>query len=286
MKRADLKFLKEEFQTAMNEVVGNDFYTSILKRKFTHSKRVLENGINIINHDIPELLKQPRLVQQCEQALFFHDIGRFEETVNLYKDELINTLKHYDHGILGAEILAKNENYNDIKIILAIRHHGHLIEEFYSDKDFQKLPSALQTEAETMIKIVRDADKLDLFYLQKYYDNIEKDYTFTKFIDKQKFGHLTPKVLEQFFSHQPINNRLMKTFSDRILECISAAQFVSHKEVIIFAKLLSSSTNIALLPYCAIFSTIFGLSSIHKKSQALTPKCFSNCATNSSDSLG
>lgn len=221
MKRADLKFLKEEFQTAMNEVVGNDFYTSILKRKFTHSKRVLENGINIINHDIPEILKQPRLVQQCEQALFFHDIGRFEETVNLYKDELINTLKHYDHGILGAEILAKNENYNDIKIILAIRHHGHLIEEFYSDKDFQKLPSALQTEAETMIKIVRDADKLDLFYLQKYYDNVEKDYTFTKFIDKQKFGHLTPKVLEQFFSHQPINHRLMKTFSDRILGCIS-----------------------------------------------------------------
>ena len=220
MERIDINFLKEEFQNARKEIADSEFYTDILKRKYTHSVRVWKNGIRIINHDIPQLLKHPKLEQQFEFALFFHDIGRFRENVNICKDEQQNKPKnHYDHCVLGAEILAQSKDYNDIKIVLAVRHHGHLIEEFYNDADFKNLSKLKQKEAETMIKVLRDADKLDLFYWQKYHNLIENDLIFHTMSEERKFGPASPEVIEQLLSQSPIDHNLMKTFSDRILGC-------------------------------------------------------------------
>ena len=71
MKRDAVTFLKEEFQNAMNEIADSEFYTGILKRKYTHSRHVLENGIEIIKHDIPQLSKQPQLEQQKQLAKYY-----------------------------------------------------------------------------------------------------------------------------------------------------------------------------------------------------------------------
>lgn len=222
MDNNDIKFLTAEFQHAMNKVEGDKFCIDILQRKFAHSSRVLQNGLQIISHDLPELLQQPIFKQQCEQALLFHDIGRFQETVHIHKLKSENWHGRLpDHGILGAEILSQSQNYNDAKIVIAVRHHGHLIEDFYNDQDFKNLPVTKQIQTETMIKLIRDADKLDLYYSQRHNNNIEKDVFFSRLTEDQKFGSISSEVLEQFFLAQPINHVFIKTLADRILGCIS-----------------------------------------------------------------
>ena len=223
MNNKEIKFLKTEFQNAIDEIGEDKRCAEILQRKFAHSSRVLENGLQIINHDIPQILSQPEFKKQCEIALLFHDIGRFRETVELYKRQ---SMKYWggrmcDHGILGAEILSQTPEYRDTKILLSVRHHGHLIEEFYNDAEYSALSDADKSLAEIMIKLVRDADKLDLYYLQKYYNNIESDVIFHNLTEKQKFAPLSEEVLTQFFSAKPINHTFIKTLSDRILGCIS-----------------------------------------------------------------
>ena len=219
----DIKFLKNEFQSALSKVAKDPFCVGILQRKFSHSSRVLQNGIQIIEHDIPELLKNPRLFKLCKQALFFHDIGRFEETAKMYQN---NTMHEWggsicDHGMLGAKILATSTDYNNIEVVLAVRHHGHLIEDFYNDEEYQNLSPRQKSDAEIIIKVVRDADKLDLYHLQKQCKNLEEDVFFTNLSSEQKNAPLSVAVTNQFFEAQPINHRFIRSFSDRILGCIS-----------------------------------------------------------------
>lgn len=222
MLRNDIIFLKQAFQTSM-EIVKNDaLCVSVLKRKFAHSWRVLQNGLAIIDADIPEIISQPLLKRQCEQALLLHDIGRFEETVTAYKDKAMqNWGKKYDHGMLGSLILAENSAYNDKKTVLAVRHHGHMIEDFYNDKEYQNLSADEQKKAELMVKLVRDADKLDLYYLQHEENNIESDPFFCSLAEELKYAPISPKVWEQFDACQTIRHNTIRSLSDRILGCIS-----------------------------------------------------------------
>lgn len=231
MQHEELMFLKQAFNSAKNKLNNDRLYISVIKRKFAHSWRVLQNGRKIIySGEIPLLVTNKKLRIQAKQALLFHDIGRFEETVLAYKNSSLDTFgKKYDHGVLGADILSENPPFNDMKIVLAVRHHGHLIEEFYNDKDYKKLSAEEQKIAETYIKIVRDADKLDLYNLQKTEYSIEKDPFFCSLSEEQKYAPLSDEVKEQFFNMTTINHKSIKCFADRILGCISWIFDINYK---------------------------------------------------------
>ncbi|MBQ8784639.1 MAG: HD domain-containing protein [Alphaproteobacteria bacterium] len=231
MQHEELMFLKQAFNSAKNKLNNDRLYISVIKRKFAHSWRVLQNGRKIIySGEIPHLVTNKKLRIQAKQALLFHDIGRFEETVLAYKNSSLDTFgKKYDHGVLGADILSENPPFNDMKIVLAVRHHGHLIEEFYNDKDYKKLSAEEQKIAETYIKIVRDADKLDLYNLQKTEYSIEKDPFFCSLSEEQKYAPLSDEVKEQFFNMITINHKSIKSFADRILGCISWIFDINYK---------------------------------------------------------
>ena len=167
----DIEFLKTEFKNATAEIGDDKFCSDLLQRKYTHSVRVLQNGMQIVDHDLPQLSNQPKLLLQSKRALLFHDIGRFRETVEAYKKQSMKDWggRVFDHGVIGAEILVRTAEYNDIKIVLAVRHHGHLIEEFYADPEYLALSESDKISAAMMIKLVRDSDKLDLYYIQEHF---------------------------------------------------------------------------------------------------------------------
>jgi len=219
----DIEFLKTEFKNATAEIGDDKFCSDLLQRKYTHSVRVLQNGMQIVDHDLPQLSNQPKLLLQSKRALLFHDIGRFRETVEAYKKQSMKDWggRVFDHGVIGAEILARSTEYNDIKIVLAVRHHGHLIEEFYADPEYLALSESDKISAAMMIKLVRDSDKLDLYYIQEHFNNIENDVFFHNLSEKRKLAPLSTEVITQFFSGQPINHAFIHSFSDRILGCIS-----------------------------------------------------------------
>lgn len=222
MLHEDIVLLKKAFQSSLAVVKEDALCVCVLKRKFAHSWRVLQNGQAIMKANIPELDAQPVLKKQCEQALLLHDIGRFEETVQAYQDKAMQAWgKKYDHGTLGGLILAQLPAYNDKKVILAVRHHGHMIEDFYNDPEYLALPDSERKKAEMMVKLVRDSDKLDLYYLQREEDNIESDPFFCSLPEDLKHAPISPEVWEQFVAGQTIRHNTIRSLSDRILGCIS-----------------------------------------------------------------
>jgi len=129
-----------------------DLQNEHLKGKQLHSLRVME-----ISKQIAEGLKLSE--QEIELATLIgllHDIARFEQYTkyNTFKD-----LISIDHGDFGAEILKKDirkyidfQDYDEI-IIKAVKNHNKF-----------KIEDGLTAKEELFAKIIRDADKIDIFY--------------------------------------------------------------------------------------------------------------------------
>ena len=141
----------QEFKKYTSEY---DMTNKNIERKYYHSFRVMSES-----KYIAESLKLSQ--EQIDLATLIgllHDIARFEQMkrYGTFRDAI-----SIDHGDLGAEILEENkfirnfvedDRYDDI-IITAIRNHNKY-----------KIESNLDGEKLLQVKIIRDADKLDIFY--------------------------------------------------------------------------------------------------------------------------
>lgn len=146
----DIKLAKQEYIKYVNtfKIQNNEY----LKNKIEHSMRVMElstkiaKGLNLNQEEI----------EIATLIGLLHDIGRYEE-VTIYKANG----KKADHGDIGAEVLQKNnlirnfikENIYDNIIFTAIKNHNKF-----------KPETSLTNKQQLFTNIIRDADKLDIFY--------------------------------------------------------------------------------------------------------------------------
>ena len=145
----DLEKAKKEF---IKYTENYDLTNDRIKGKQTHSLRVME-----ISKQIAERLGLSQEdVELATLIGLLHDIARFEQYTryNTFRD-----LESIDHGDLGAEILQKDirkyietDQYDDI-IIKAVKNHNKY-----------KIEAGLTAKEELFSKIVRDVDKIDIFY--------------------------------------------------------------------------------------------------------------------------
>lgn len=145
----NLEQAKEEF---IKYTEKYDLKNENIERKQLHSLRVME-----ISRQIAEGLELSQ--EEIELATLIgllHDIARFEQYTkyNTFRD-----LESIDHGDLGAEILKneirkyiENKEFDKI-IIKAVKNHNKF-----------KIEDGLTTKEELFSKIIRDADKIDIFY--------------------------------------------------------------------------------------------------------------------------
>lgn len=135
------------------------YLIEIMDEKILHPYQVLGAGKYLLKHE-PYFAKCSDEEKDFLQAVvLLHDVARFYEFLVLGHGEKI------DHGVYGAEMLAKIPEFNKMEALLPVRHHGHLIEALYADKDYQNLPLKKQKKIERIAFLVRDADKLANFYL-------------------------------------------------------------------------------------------------------------------------
>ena len=172
----DLKKAEKEFIKYTEKYDLND---SNIKGKQKHSIRVM----NISK----EIAKKIELTQEeIEIAALIgllHDIARFEQykQYHTFKDNI-----SIDHGDLGVEILNKDirkyietDKYDEI-IKLAVKNHNKY-----------KIQEGLTQEQELFVKIIRDADKIDIFY-----ESAEIFWNQKENVVEE--SNITPKVLEKF----------------------------------------------------------------------------------------
>lgn len=107
----------------------------------------------------------------AETITLFHDVGRFEQFA---KYRSYNDVTTENHSLLGLKVLADKKILEGLDgrekeiIETAIRLHGE-----------RELPGRLDSETELFAKLIRDIDKLDIYYvmisnIRDLQDNPEK----------------------------------------------------------------------------------------------------------------
>ena len=172
-----------------------------IKSKQTHSIRVME-----VSKQIAEGLKLEQ--EEIKLAMIIgllHDIARFDQYTQYktYKDE-----ESFDHGDYAVEILKKDirkyietDKYDTI-ILTAIKNHNKFrIEDNLNEKEL------------LFSKIIRDADKIDIFYqaVIKPWKEYEQE------------ANISNIIKEAIKQHKTIENKKIKTEipADRVIKLIA-----------------------------------------------------------------
>lgn len=195
----NLEKAKEEF---FNYTVKYDLENDNMKRKQIHSLRVME---------ISKLIAKKIGLSQEEIELatvigLLHDIGRFEQFTqhNTYKD--LNSL---DHGDLGANILQK-----DIRKYVEVEEYDEIIVKAVKNHNKYKIEEGLTKQEELFAKIVRDADKIDIFYESAEIFWKGKEYQVEQSI-------ISENIIEQFENSSQVKNNIHETEIDDIVKIIA-----------------------------------------------------------------
>lgn len=188
------KDLKNKFKKYVETF---DFNDENIERKYFHSLRVMDLSENIaISENISENDIEISLV-----AGLLHDYARF---IQWTKYHTYNDLESVDHGDLGVEILF-NENeilklYDNVKnydeIYDAIKYHNK-----YSVEE------NLSTHNKKIVHIVRDADKLDIFY------------EFAQCIIEleESEDEISDEVKKSFYENKSISYKIINNPNDKII---------------------------------------------------------------------
>ncbi len=151
----DIEKAKKEFN---NYVSKYDIKKGKIKNKVLHSYRVMD-----ISKKIAQSLNL--LQEEIEIATLIgllHDIARFEQ-FSRYKT--FRDIDSIDHGNLGVEILKKN---NFIRKFIDVDRYDNIIIKAIKNHNKFEIEQNLTKEEELYAKIIRDADKLDIFYESAY----------------------------------------------------------------------------------------------------------------------
>ena len=165
MQQQQIDDLKVWFGKYVAEFYDNDeFFNANIKLKEDHSLRVCDEMLYLTDAlDIEE--NQTRI---AEVIALLHDIGRFEQ---FKKYRTYHDPRSINHCLLGLEvikttaILDETEKAERKLIELAIELHGT-----------KQLPADLDNQQKLHCQLIRDADKLDIYYVvTEGYEAYEKD---------------------------------------------------------------------------------------------------------------
>jgi len=200
-----------------------------IELKEIHTLKVAKHAVNIAK----SLKLKEDEIDMAEIIGLFHDVGRFEQ-FKKYK-----TFKDYlseNHATLGIRILKENnilENLDENRqkiIIKAISLHNT-----------KELPKNINEEEAVLCKLIRDADKLDIFRIIIEYER-ERQSNPNPALDNLPF---TPgynrELLQDVLKGRKINNNALKNYNDRKLYELSwisdlnfpfSFNYIKEKEVL------------------------------------------------------
>ena len=190
---------KEEF---IKYTEKYDLQIERIKGKQTHSLRVME-----ISKKIAEKLGLSQ--EEVEVATLIgllHDIARFEQFTRYgtYKD-----IESFDHGDFGAEILKKDlrkyidtDKYDEI-IIKAVKNHNKFA-----------IKEGLTEEELLQAQIIRDADKIDIFYqsVEKFWEGKE---------DEVENSIISETVIQQIANCSQTKRQIEESPIDNVMRVIA-----------------------------------------------------------------
>ncbi len=202
---------KQEF---LRYVKRYDLTFPKMKKKFDHSFRVMEIAGKIAEN----LNLSDEQIDIAKLIGLIHDIGYFETIKVNY---ILKEDKKIEHGDYGVEILEKDdyirkyieENKYDKIILKAIKNHNkYTIEEGLSEEEL------------LFAKIIRDADKLDIFY-----EGAELFWTQYEQQEEINNSKISDQAIDSFSKYIHQDRKDVKTKADSIINFIALIFDINFK---------------------------------------------------------
>jgi putative nucleotidyltransferase with HDIG domain len=171
--------------------------------KQEHTARVCENAVQIARG---LSLDNERAVL-AEGIALYHDIGRFlqYQKFKTFKDSV-----SINHASLGARVLIENN------VLQALpRHEQDIILRSVALHNVYSLPGGLDQEQLFFLKLVRDADKLDILRVAiEYYGQPERKRASAVGLGLPDVPGYSPEVLTALKNKQMVQMTTLKTLND------------------------------------------------------------------------
>ena len=205
MRQEQLEKFKKWFDDYVAGFYGDDEYINAnIKLKDEHSKRVCEEMAYLAGE--LGLDENQRLI--ADTVALFHDIGRFRqfEEYQTYHDP-----RSLNHCILGLEVLGEYDVLAGVEqgerevIEKAIEYHG-----------LKELPAGLDGDCLLYCRMIRDADKVDIFYIVvvNYGEYEEDPEGFKLEVELPDEPWYSPEVVGAVLDGQRVDNEVLKTWND------------------------------------------------------------------------
>ena len=182
----DLEKCKKEFLKYTEKF---DFEKEGIKRKQLHSLRVMEECKKVAK----ALKLNKEEIELAELIGLLHDIGRFEQYNR--ENEQCNEML-LDHANLGVEILVKDDY---IKKYIDDKHYIPIILKAIKNHNKLEIEDDLNEEELLYAKIIRVADKLDI-----YYDGVEIYWNTKKEKEYIENSKISSKIEEQLKNEKQV----------------------------------------------------------------------------------
>lgn len=204
MMNIDLENAKQEFIKYAEKF---DLKEKHIENKKIHSLRVM----NISKEIATKLKLTQEEVDLATLIGLLHDIARFEQYTQF---QTFSDLNSFDHGDYGVEILNKDirkyvetDKYDKIIKIAIKNHNKYKIEEGLTEKEL------------LFAKIIRDADKLDIFYeaVTMFWNGIEKQISST---------NISENAEKQFKENKQIKRKKNTSKEPNVDEVLNVISFI------------------------------------------------------------
>ncbi len=242
------KLLRTEFEKCIQLVDKNEDYEAYAREKYRHSLQVMGAGNYLIKHIAWLQNKSPEFIELVKTAILLHDTARFQEIALLQQG-----YKNFDHGIAGSILLQSTNLFNDVRIWLPIKHHGHLIKDLYSDVEYQNIEDkSLQDDVRRICFIIRDADKIANLHMIVHEPKMRWLFWGKKHIDLSVDGKISDMTEKYAFGSTTIPRNFKATPADCIVSFLSWYKDINYQCAIDFCSILSITTGMLQIldEYC------------------------------------
>jgi putative nucleotidyltransferase with HDIG domain len=219
MTKEDLLYFKDFFLNYVEEFHSDDetIQKNITLKKH-HTLRVLENMSTITKN--LHLDENSDLL--AKTIALFHDIGRFYQfkKYKTYSDS--QSENHAELGIKVLEstgILSRVSKEEKTIILKAVQYHNVF-----------KLPSNEESKQILFCKLIRDADKIDIYkVLTDYYEELDLDLNPAIEHNLPNIEDYSPIIIEDIFNSRNSNSELLRTRYDMRLLTLTWVFDINYK---------------------------------------------------------
>ncbi len=211
MKTEELKEIRNWFKTyARTFFRDNGDIHALLQLKLEHSKRVANNARSLAQ----DLGWSSSDINAAEALGLLHDTGRFSQLTEFGTFCDAKSVNHGERGwniIRQSNILSSLKECSQERILDGVHYHNS-----------RTIPKHLDKESLSSVKLIRDADKLDIFRV--IYNAVKQDgfQELPEMLPQITLdGPINPKIIQEFQSCRSCSTGDIKSLADVMLMQLS-----------------------------------------------------------------